>query len=180
MFKLNNTPIGLDQPFTAEDGTQYPSNWLRLASAEERAEIGITEVPDPIQYDDRFYWGVGSPKLLEDRLETKEDGTPLFVQIYDPISKEMVDTTEQVVTKGLKSHISAQIKQTAYSLLSPTDYKLIRKAETGQEVDAETLKERADIRTSCTANLTAIATATTVEELAALQFNWPTKLLGVI
>ena len=64
MFLLNNKSIGLDTAFTAEDGTQYPANWIRLASPEERAAIGITEVADAASYDDRFYWSVGNPKDL--------------------------------------------------------------------------------------------------------------------
>lgn len=64
MFLLNNKPIGLDTAFATEDCTQYPANWIRLASPEERAAIGITEVADAVSYDDRFFWGVGNPKDL--------------------------------------------------------------------------------------------------------------------
>ena len=65
MFILNNKPISLDTAFTTPDGTQYPANWIRFASQEERAAIGITEVDDPETYNDRFYWGVGNPKDLD-------------------------------------------------------------------------------------------------------------------
>lgn len=65
MFILNNKPLGLDTAFTTEDGTQYPNNWIRLASPAERAAIGITEVDDAPTYDDRFYWGVGNPKDID-------------------------------------------------------------------------------------------------------------------
>ena len=61
---LNNKPISLDTAFT-HDEIQYPANWLRLASPEERAAIGITEEADPETYNDRFYWGVGNPKDLD-------------------------------------------------------------------------------------------------------------------
>ncbi len=64
MFMLDNKPLALDVPFT-HAGIQYPSNWLRLASPEERAAIGITEVADAPAYDDRFYWGPGLPKDLD-------------------------------------------------------------------------------------------------------------------
>ena len=63
MFLLNGNPLQLDVPFT-HDEIQYPANWLRLASPEDRAAIGITEVAEPERYDDRFYWGVGNPKDL--------------------------------------------------------------------------------------------------------------------
>lgn len=46
----------------------YPANWLRNASPEERAAIGIVEVPDPERADDRFYWNgdITQPKDLDD------------------------------------------------------------------------------------------------------------------
>lgn len=62
MFILDGRPLALDVPFTTADGTQYPANWLRLASPEEREAIGITEEPDPEPYDQRFYWNPGVPK----------------------------------------------------------------------------------------------------------------------
>ena len=65
MFLLDNKPLGLDVPFTTADGTQYPANWIRLASPQERAAIGITEAADPVPYDDRFYWGPGIPKDID-------------------------------------------------------------------------------------------------------------------
>jgi len=63
MFLLNGNPLPIDTPFEI-DGTQYPSNWLRLTSIEEKNAVGITEVADPEHYDDRFYWGVDNPKDL--------------------------------------------------------------------------------------------------------------------
>ena len=61
MFLLNGEPLAIDTPFTAGD-IQYPANWLRLSTLEEKEAIGITEVPDPEPYDQRFYWGPGLPK----------------------------------------------------------------------------------------------------------------------
>ncbi len=64
MFMLDNKPLALDVPFEHNE-ISYPANWLRLASPEERASIGIREVADPQPYDDRFYWGPGLPKDLD-------------------------------------------------------------------------------------------------------------------
>jgi hypothetical protein len=61
MFILDGKPLSPDVAFTT-GGIQYPANWLRLASPEEREAIGITEVPDPTPYDQRFYWGPDLPK----------------------------------------------------------------------------------------------------------------------
>jgi hypothetical protein len=64
MFMLNGQRLPLDTPFIVGD-TQYPANWLRVTSLEEKQALGITEVPDPEPYDDRFYWGPGNPKDLD-------------------------------------------------------------------------------------------------------------------
>jgi hypothetical protein len=62
MFLLNDRPLSPDSAFVTPDGTQYPANFLRLSSPEERAAIGITEQPEPAWYDQRFYWGPELPK----------------------------------------------------------------------------------------------------------------------
>ena len=61
MFILDGKPLSPDRAFT-HAGIQYPANWLRLSSPEEREAIGITEEPDPIPVDQRFYWDTGIPK----------------------------------------------------------------------------------------------------------------------
>ena len=63
MLKLNNKPLSYDRAFTHAD-IQYPANWLRLSSLEERNALGITEEADAPSYDQRFYWGVDNPKDL--------------------------------------------------------------------------------------------------------------------
>jgi len=65
MLKLNNKPLSYDRAFTHAD-IQYPANWLRLSSLEERNALGITEVADAPSWDQRFYWGVDNPKDLDD------------------------------------------------------------------------------------------------------------------
>lgn len=162
MFLLNGNPLAVDTPFTAND-IQYPANWLRLSTAEEKAAIGITEVPDPVRADDRLYWNgdINNPKALEDKLETKEDGSPLL----DPKGN-------QVVTKGLKSQFIAQVKAQAGSLLNATDWKVVRAAEGGKALDDATKAERIAIRTKSDDFEAQIKACTTVEQLAALQFNW--------
>ena len=78
MFTLNGSPISIDRPFTAPDGTKYAN----LRDASVRQALGVTEVADPPYFDQRFYWGVGNPKLLNDREEVDEDGNPIPDQEY--------------------------------------------------------------------------------------------------
>jgi hypothetical protein len=163
MFQLNGSPISIDNEITI-NGVRYP----HLRDPALREQLGIVEVADEPWYDQRFFWSVGNPKLLDDRKEVKEDGTPLFVQVYDPATEQMVDTTEQVVTKGLKSQWIAQVKAAANSQLAQTDWMVIRKAERGVEIPADVAAARAKIIADCTAKEAAIAACTTVEQLMAV------------
>jgi hypothetical protein len=112
-----------------------------------------------------FYWDTDLPKALEDKLETKEDGTPLYKQVYDKVTESMVDTTEQVVTKGLKSNFIAQVKDTAGKLLAQTDWYVVRKAERNVDIPASIVTKRATIVTEADRLETAIGNVTTVEAL---------------
>lgn len=146
MFFLNGKALAVDTPFTVEE-TQYPSNWLRLASAEEKAALGITEVPDQVRPDDRFFWVTENP-----------DGT------FTALPKAL-DT--------LKTHLVSQVKTTAGSLLSVSDWKVIRAAEGTKPVDAETLAYRASVRSYSNMNEAAILAAQDVDELQKVAIKWP-------
>ena len=167
MYKLNGKPLTLDRPFTV-DGTQYPSNWLRMASEADKAALGITWEADPAPVDYRFYWSVGVAKALEDKAEVDEQGNPLFVKVLDnsdPANPVMVDSTERLVTKGLKSTWVAQVKATAGSMLSATDWMVIRKAERDIAIPADVVAKRAAIITEADRLEAAINACTTVEGL---------------
>ena len=168
MFLLNNKPLSPDTAFTHE-GISYPNNWLRLASPEERAAIGITEVADPVRADDRFYWNgdINNPKALEDREESDEQGNPLFVKVLGEVNGEpaMVDTTERLVTKGLKSNMIAQVKHTAGSMLAQSDWYVIRKAERDVAIPADVVAKRAAIVAESERLEAAIAAVTSVDAL---------------
>ena len=168
-YKLNGKTLQADRGFT-HDGVQYPRNWLVKSSQGDRDALGITWEADPVRADDRFYWNgdVNNPKALEDKLETKEDGTPLYVQELDntdPDNPVMVDTDEQVITKGLKSNMIAQVKDTAGKLLATTDWYVTRKAEKGIDIPLKEVEKRNAIRTECDRLETDIAAVTTVEAL---------------
>ena len=175
MFLLNGNPLPLDTPFQI-DGTSYPANWLRLTSIEEKNAVGITEVADvTTTYDDRFYWGVDNPKLLNDREESDEDGNPMYVQVYDFATQAMVDSSERLVTKGLKSQWIATVKDTANKLLAQSDWMVIRKVERSVDIPADTATYRAAVITECTRLVTAIAGCADVPALIAVVTaqGWP-------
>ena len=106
---------------------------------------------------------VNTPKILEDRLEVNEDNTPMYVKVWDATANNgqgaMVDSTEQLVTKGLKSQYKAQFKQTANSLLSETDWTVIRKAERNVAIPDDVATKRAAILAECDRLIAAVTAA---------------------
>jgi uncharacterized Zn finger protein len=171
MFQYNGSPISIDRAFTAPDGTKYAN----LRNPAIRQALGVTEVADPPYFDQRFYWGVDNPKLLDDREEVDENGDPLWVQEYNPLTEMMQDTNVRLVTKGLKSQWIAQVKDTAGKMLAQTDWMVIRKAERVVEIPESTKTFRAAVVAEANRIESAIATCTTVEELIAVINNqsWP-------
>lgn len=167
MFLLNGNILREGVTFYDANGTQYPSGWLNQATEAQKLAIGITWVNDPVRADDRFYWNgdINNPKALEDKLEVKEDGSPLYKQVYNKATESMVDTTEQVVTKGLKSNFIAQVKNTAGTLLAQTDWYVVRKLERNVDIPADVVTKRAAIVTEANRLETAITNAATVEAL---------------
>jgi len=165
-YKLNGKTLQADRGFT-HDGVQYPRNWLVKSTQAEKDALGITWEADPVRADDRYYWDgdVNNPKALEDKLETKEDGTPLYVQVYNPDTEQMEDTTEQVVTHGLKHTMTAQVKDTAGKLLSTTDWYVTRKVERNVDIPTDVASKRVAIVAESERLETAIAGASTVEAL---------------
>jgi hypothetical protein len=164
MFLLDGKPLNIDTPFT-HNGTSYPQNWLRLTSLAEKQAVGIVEVADvTTTYDDRFYWGVDNPKLLNDREESDKDGNPMYVKVLGIVNglPAMVDSSERLVTKGMKSNWTAQVKDTANKLLAQTDWMVIRKAERNVAIPDATVTYRAAVITECTRLVAAIAAASDI------------------
>ena len=143
-FKLDGNPLAVDVPFTVGD-INYPANWLRLSTADEKTALGITEVADDPVYDGRFYNGDGSAKTLTDTNEVDENG--------DPVLDENGD---QVVTLGVKSVLKAQEKVTAGSLLARYDWYVVRKAEKSTAIPTAITTYRDGVRTACNTRETEI------------------------
>ena len=103
MFLLNGKTIPLDVQFTVGEGDeaiQYPANWLRLSSPEERTAIGITELQQQPRADDRFYF-----------VTDNGDGT---------------STAQPKDLAMLKQNLIAQCKASARALLAETDWYINR------------------------------------------------------
>lgn len=118
------------------------------------SQHGAKEIIDGNREDERFYWVTfGSYSVGEVYVTRNYVNTP----------KALEDVTETVdgqtsTTKGLKSQYIAQFKQTANSMLSSTDWTVIRKAERGVDIPADVSAKRAAILAECD-RLTAAVTA---------------------
>ena len=168
-FKLNGKTLPIDRGFTHND-IQYPRNWLRLSTQEDKDALGITWEADPVRHDDRYYWNgeLDNPKALEDVDAVDQDGNPVWEQELDnsdPENPVMVDTDVQVVTHGLKHTMINQVKHTAGTMLAQTDWYVTRKAEREVAIPADVVAQRAYVVAESERLEVAIAACADVEAL---------------
>jgi len=176
MYYLESTPLRLNSSFEI-GGTLYPSNWLTISTDAEKASIGIRWVNDPVRADDRFYWNGDPdiPKALEDVNETDDDGNPVYFQVWNEETNQLENTSEQVVTRGLKYTWIEQVKDTAGKMLAQTDWMVIRKTERDVDIPADVVTKRAAIVAECTRLETAITAAADMDAFIATvnDQRWP-------
>lgn len=133
------------------DGVQYPSNWLNLATAEDKAALGLVEVTTAgTPGNDQYFWVS----------ESLVDG----VRTYTNTPKELAPVQETALSK---------IKQAAFSALSGSDWMVSRESEGGTAMAAEWKTWRASVRAATNATAALITAATTVEEIAAVSMELP-------
>ena len=173
---------------------QYSARFIRNATEVERKSVGVYEVIYGEQQDQRFYWVTGpsyrvnetnqtveatftaTPKEIEDREEVDAQGNPMYVQVLGTVDGQpaMVDSSERLVAKGLKSQWIAQVKDTAGKMLANTDWMVIRKAERNVAIPTSVATKRTAIVTECDRLEAAITAAANVEALIAVvnAQNW--------
>ena len=125
-YYIGTRGLPMDIPWEHND-VQYPANWLRLSSSQDRAELGITWGDNAPAYDQKFYWGFDADGNL--------------------IPKTYVD---------LQANWVAQTKHTANTMLAPSDWRVIKAKETSKTMNAGWKTWRQTIRTECGTKVTAI------------------------
>ena len=174
--------------------TSFPAG---VADSDFKTANGLQDIVLSEQKDRKYYWvtqgdvtlvdGVATQGFtntamaIEDVDATDADGNQLYVQVFDPDEGDdgaMVDTSEQLVTRGLKYNMKAQIKSQANSALAPTDWMVIRKAERETAIPSATVTYRAAVITECARLETAIAGAANIDALQAVMQaqNWPEQV----
>jgi len=171
--------------------TSFPGG---VADSDFKTANGLQDIVNAEQKDRQYYWVTQGDVTLVDGVATQGftntamaiedvdakdvDGNQLYVQVYDPAEGDdgaMVDTSEKLITRGLKYTFKNQIKSQANSALAPTDWMIIRKAERETAIPSATVTYRAAVITECARLEAAIAGAANVDALAVVMGaqNWP-------
>jgi hypothetical protein len=148
------------QPGTAwtYNGVQYPPQWIAQATAEQKAELGIVDVVYGPQANQQYYWVGENPPVYNAQTNTVNINYTATPKDLDP----------------LKVQQAAQINQTAYTILLPTDWMVVKAIETQGTVDPDWNTWRQSIRTTADTARAAVEACTTVAELANLpSIQWP-------
>jgi hypothetical protein len=133
------------------NGIQYPQNWLNLSTPQEKAEIGLEEViATNSPANQQYYW------------VSQELNGATLTYINNP---KDLDTC--------KTNAVSQLRTTAYTMLLPTDWMVVKSVETSTPIPSDWNTWRASIRTTCENAITAVNACTNVDELAQLTVTWP-------
>ena len=125
---LDGKQLSYDRAFT-HDGIQYPKNWLRLTTLEEKQAIGITEVADEsVAYDQKFYWGPDNPKDHTELKtqwikETKDNAARLLAETDWYVVREAETSTavpSDVATRRAEIRTLCNTKETASNATADT------------------------------------------------------------
>ena len=163
IFKAHGQTIRPGKAWTDANGTQHPSNW-NVWSAEEKTERGITEIVQEQPPDSRLYdWGYNADGTVNSTAKALDD-----VAAVDQNGDPVIEDGKQLVIRGVKSNLIAEVKAQQGALLSQTDWAVIRKADAGTDVPANIATYRAAIRSKATEMEAAISNAADTDAIAAL------------
>ena len=150
MYVLNGTKeLKPGKTWTDDNGIQHPGNWASVWSNDVKASYGIKEVSIQTKPDAKFYWVTGP--ALDGTWTSTAKNLDDIKEVDDKGNARLDSEGNQLVTKGLKSHWITKTKETANSLLTPTDWQVIAKAERDRAIDSNVATYRAAVITACTA-----------------------------
>ena len=135
------------------NGVQYPQNWLNLSTPEEKTALGLEEVIATNQPANQTYYWVS---------ETLSEAT----LTYTNTPKDLT----QVKTTAI-----AQVNQTAYTILLPSDWMVVKAVETSTKVATGWDSYRQSVRTTAASTVSGIEGATDVDGVASVMgaIVWP-------
>jgi len=140
----------IEQPLNRafkKDGLQYPRNWIIHASEDDRKAIGLEWVNDDY------------PKVNE--------------RYYRIRGRRGDWTVKPMDLDKAKARDIAGVKKTAAGRLAPTDWLVIRKADSGAVISEDISEFRAATRAYSNELEAAINAAADVDALIAVKQEWP-------
>jgi len=152
---------------------QYPRSIFSLWSASEKEAIGIYEVVfnNTNKKDETYYTNTNQSFAFADGVVTASFGSATAKALADrnATDEDDVELDPVVVIEGLKTKHKRIIKQQASSLLTPTDWYVIKATEVeSYSAPSAITTYRANIRTKSNDMEVLIDACSTVDELAAL------------
>ena len=148
---------------------RHPSNW-HIWSAEKKKDMGLEEIiPDPIPNSITWWWTQDADGKVTKTAKELDD-----VNSTNAITGELLkdEKGNQRVTLGVKSVLIDQVKHQQGSLLSQTDWAIIRKADKGTAIPSNIQTWRDAIRTKATEMEDAINNAADTAAVEALLLTW--------
>jgi hypothetical protein len=141
------------------DGNFYPANWCNVSTPEEKASIGMVDVVYGAQANDQYYW-------------VSEDA-PVYNSETNQVDINFTNTPKDLT--GVKTSSIQQVNSTAYSILLPTDWMVVKAVETSTTVPADWNTWRESIRTTAATATTSIDSAVDVDAVETVMQNlvWP-------
>ena len=162
--KPTGKTIRPDKSWKDERGVLHASNW-QIWDADYKTSMGIVEIVLESPPDSRLYnWSHKDDGTINKTAKALTD-----VNSVDRDGKPVLDADgNQRITWGVKSLLKQAVKKQQGSLLSQTDWAVIRKADKGTAIPSNIQTWRDAIRTKATEMETAIDNASNTAAIEAL------------
>ena len=166
-------------------GVHHPASIFSLWSKADLANIGLYPVVQSSSHDNEFntmcsasYSFDADNNQVVETISSKEKNLNDVNEVDDNGDAVLDSEGNQLVTKGLKTIWIEKTKATAKSLLSPTDWYVVRNVEDNtQSIPSEVTTHRTSVRTASNTIETAITDASDMTAFKAL-FVVPTDSDG--
>lgn len=138
-WKYKSKDVIVGNSWTTDDGITHPSNWSSVWTDDDKKSVGMEWVEEvDNSFDGRFYSAKGVELPLDDADVVDNDGN----KVKDADGNVLVN-------KGLKTMWIENTKNTAMSLLTKTDWYVVRNAEGKGTIPSSIADYRQSIRASC-------------------------------
>ena len=165
MWKYNGRTISVGKAWVDDNGIQHPANW-HIWSASDKAAAGLTEVTPETPPDSRLYtWGYQADGVTISKTARSLTDVGLVDRDGNAVND---DDGNQIMQPGVRSNLKVEVKSQQGSLLSQTDWYIVRKADKGTAIPSNVQTWRDAIRTKATEMETAIDNAADTDAVAAL------------